>query len=297
MTEADVGIVGGGPAGIAAAIQLARAGHQVTLFERNRLGGLLWNANLVENYPGFPGGIRGPQLVRRMVEQLRSHDLLLLRRAVVAMREQDGGLLLETESGGWKCETVILATGTRAVRIRLPGLEEPSPAYVHTDVVELLAERTRAIAVIGAGDAAFDYALNLARANTVTINNRGTRVRCLPLLWERAEQHPRIRYRERTTLVRATAGERHLRLSWRNQLREWTETADRLVLAVGRQPDNALLAGFSDARLAELERAGRLYRIGDLANGSFRQTSLSVADGVRAAMDIHARAERNSRCK
>ena len=79
MSAERVLIVGGGPAGMMTAIQLKRFGLDPVLFEANRMGGLLWNANLVENYPGFPGGIPGPQLVARFVRQFEDLGLVPIR--------------------------------------------------------------------------------------------------------------------------------------------------------------------------------------------------------------------------
>ena len=96
MTMPKVGIVGAGPAGIACAVQLSRYGFNPLVFEAKDIGGLLRNANLVENYPGFPAGISGPSLVKLFMKQLENHEHLLVSEEVEAIAWWNGGFDLKT---------------------------------------------------------------------------------------------------------------------------------------------------------------------------------------------------------
>ena len=108
------------------AVQLKRYGIDPLLFERKRLGGLLWNANLVENYPGFPGGIPGPELASRMVEQFHAQSLAA-RPEEVAGLDHDGQNFLITEGAEpLTAKVLVVATGTKPNRFP-PALVPPEP--------------------------------------------------------------------------------------------------------------------------------------------------------------------------
>ncbi|MCX6832312.1 MAG: NAD(P)/FAD-dependent oxidoreductase, partial [candidate division Zixibacteria bacterium] len=123
MRSDEVAIIGAGPAGIATAIQLRRYGLQVTVFEKNRIGGLLRSANLVENYPGFPQGTSGPNLVRLFEEQLRNSAAEILFEEVVSLCFEDERFVVTTNERTLYPEIVVIASGTRP--IELSDLEGP----------------------------------------------------------------------------------------------------------------------------------------------------------------------------
>ncbi|OGD76830.1 MAG: hypothetical protein A2Y64_02315 [Candidatus Coatesbacteria bacterium RBG_13_66_14] len=284
MRTVRAAVVGCGPAGIAAAIQLARHGVEFFLFERGRPGGLLWNAHRVENYPGFPGGIPGPNLVGLFLRQLEEGGIVPIAEEVSGLERRPGGFILRTTVGEYEAARVVLATGTRPKPWDGPAVPPECADRVHTEVHPLRGLAGRKVVIIGAGDAAFDYALGLAGSNDVTILNRGTRTRCLPLLERRASREPRIRYRAQTSpvklgfadgrlLVQCTAGGATVDLE-----------ADHLLLAVGREPDLGLLA--ADLLDGDGRPVAGLFVIGDAAGGRCRQAAIAVGDGVRAAMTI-----------
>src|SRR5574341_831560 len=200
----DVLIIGAGPAGLATAIQLKRYGITPLIFERDRIGGFLWNANLVENYPGFPAGITGPRLVRLFERQARRLSTQIIFEEVLKL-SFDGALFqAETSRQAYHCRVAVIASGTKPREILdlsiPPGLQE----RITYEVRSRIGLQGQRIAIIGAGDAAFDYALNLGKKNDVIILNRGERVRCLPLLWERASAYPRVNYHPNMRVTKIT---------------------------------------------------------------------------------------------
>ncbi|MBN2550889.1 MAG: NAD(P)/FAD-dependent oxidoreductase [Anaerolineales bacterium] len=288
MPVEPVAIIGAGPAGLAAAIQLRRYGLAPLVFERAEVGGLLWNANLVENYPGFPGGIPGPELVRRMVEQARQHGVQVIRVEVKQLTYSGDRFTLLTEEQAVSCRVAVIASGTRPRQFEGLGIPADLQDRVLYEVAPLLDAVGKRIAIVGAGDAAFDYALNLARNNTVCILNRGERVKCLPLLWERASAAERITYHPNW---RVAAVEQHpeagLRLACETpQGRAWLP-ADYLIGALGRLPQVDFFSPEFLEAAPQLQQQGLLYWIGDVRNGLYRQTAIAVGDGLRAAMQIH----------
>jgi len=286
----EVAIVGAGPAGLAAAMQLRRYGLNPLVFEGSRVGGLLWNANLVENYPGFPSGLPGPALVRLFKRQADRLGVHITADLVTNILWEDGLFRLQASQGTFSARHLVLAMGTRP----LPFTTLQIPPVLHDRVLyevhSILDLSGKSIAIVGAGDAAFDYALNLSRKNQVTILNRGGRIKCLPLLEERVALSPNIRYYSNTALVgigSASAGE--LQLDCLSPTGSLSMSADYLVGALGREPRLDCLPAVFRQKSRLLVQRKLLYFVGDIKNGMFRQTSIAVGDGLQAAMGIHHR--------
>ena len=322
-------IIGTGPAGITAAIQLTRCGLKPVLLEKDRVGGLLWNANLVENYPGFPNGIPGPKLVALFNKQMQRigvevtydevvHlDCISLRSALSVsegqrsnLRDNDEIFVVETRCSCYHARFVVVASGTKPC---LPEIEIAPQARerVFSEVVPLLNVSGKHIAILGAGDAAFDYALNLAsRGNTVTILNHSHEAKCLPMLWERAQANLAITYHIQTAVQNVEADDLtgRLRLSCTSTNHpllptgHWLLVTDYLLFAIGREPQLDFLSDkirqilngereensniSADSALSAVNN--RLFFVGDVVNGPFRQAAIAAGDGLRAAMQIYA---------
>jgi len=287
MTTREVAIIGAGPAGIAAAIQLLRSDVSPLLFGGGEPGGLLWNAYRVENYPGFPSGIAGPRLARRLLRHLHTVAGDVRSERVELLSIEDD-FRLTTGDGAHAARTVIIASGTRPRPFPDVPIDPDACGAVHRDVWALRTLRGRQIAIVGGGDAAFDYALTLARRNAVTILVRGEETCCLPLLERRAVEHPRIRILAGCWLSSVCRGGSGLRLTIEGEGPERLD-ADALVVAIGREPDLSFVGEDVERNRSELVETGRLHFVGDVDRGAFRQTSIAVGDGVSAAMKICAR--------
>jgi thioredoxin reductase (NADPH) len=287
VTHHQIVIVGGGPAGIASAIQLYHGGLRPLLIERNELGRLLRSANWVENYPGFPTGIKGSELAQLFAEQLLRFEPELLSNEVTDVNWDGGIFLMQTTAGAVSADTVVLATGTKP---------KPQPAFcrkpefvdrIFSEIFPLLSKKGKSIAIVGSGDAAFDYALNLASANDVTIFSRSSQPRCLPKLEAAVRFHSHIRCYtgwEVSGVILEQDG--RLLLSTRSISTESNIPFDCLLFAIGREPDLGCLSPSVINAPDELEAKGRLHFIGDVVNGDMRQTAIAVGQGVAAAMNI-----------
>ncbi len=292
MTDPKIAIVGGGPAGMAAAMQLQRYGLNPTLYESNELGGLLRNANFVENYLGFPDGISGTALVNDFSRQLTQFDVNVKNERVSRILSTDPGFTLELTQHVKEFDLLVLATGTKPISISTEFTPVELAERVMYEVVDLRHHRDSKITIVGAGDAAFDYALQLANFNDVFINNRSDRMRALKPLIERVRNHERIEYREWHELLHVESGKgQKLNLTWQTKSGEVTESSDELLCAIGREPNLDCIGEAMLPRLSELQEAGRLFIIGDLANDRYRQTSIAVGDGIKAAMQIWSQVE------
>ncbi|MBI9047755.1 MAG: NAD(P)/FAD-dependent oxidoreductase [Anaerolineaceae bacterium] len=288
MKIEDIVIVGGGPAGIAAAIQLKRYGLTPLLFEMGNLGGLLRNANLVENYPGFPGGISGLDLAAQFVTQFKNHNILSRKEQVLNVEFKNRIFHIETPKGIWHSRVLIVASGTIPKQIEGLRISAQVREKVHFEVVPVLKNYGKKVLIVGAGDAAFDYALNLSKNNQVIILNRGEKRKCLPLLWECTKNNNAIEYIENTSLVSIDQVEdEQVRCVCQEQEKQKVLYVDRVLIAVGRREQIGFLSGEIREEISFIEESGCLYRIGDVKNDIYRQTSIAVGDGVMAAMKAY----------
>jgi thioredoxin reductase len=291
----EVAIVGAGPAGIAAAVQLKRSGIEPFLLERERVGGLLLNANLVENYPGFPQGISGEELARLFAEQLKNVGVKVHFEEVLRLDYDGSAFIIETTKRKIAVKIAVLASGTRPKEFADCEIPEEAKERIFYEVYPLREVRGRRFAIVGAGDAAFDYALNLARGNDVHILNRSLQVQCLPLLWKRAMAAPRIDYHENTVITKIVGSKGGLLLELATAGERWTLEADYVIFAIGRVPRLDYLSEGLRERSARLQEEGSLYLIGDVRRGIYRQTAIAVGDGIEAAMRIYRRLKESRR--
>ncbi|MFA6989002.1 MAG: NAD(P)/FAD-dependent oxidoreductase [Candidatus Gastranaerophilaceae bacterium] len=312
----NVIIVGAGPAGIACAVQLKRFGVECTVFEKNEIGGLVKNANLIENYLGFPFGISGIEYVELIEKQFKRHKINLVNDEILEVKfDKDVFKVISSKSGAYKAEYLVIATGTIPKKFRhaefisashnhgilnavdgtLPcnsrfarkqeelqvqdDVKQYMSKKIFYEITDILEIENKIIAIVGAGDAAFDYALNLSKLNKIKIFNRSSKIKALPLLVNRVNQNKNIEYYENTTIKEINLDGGKLKIN-NNTL------ADYLVVAIGRMQNDRLLT-------EELKENPNLCMIGDVKNGLLRQTSIASADGLKAAMDIYERINKN----
>jgi len=284
MPVEDVVVIGAGPCGLATALQLKRYGIEVVVFEKNRVGGLLNNADLVENYPGFPEGIGGVELVDLFARQASGFGVPIRFEEVLKVDLEGPIFRLDTSGGVCQARTVVVASGTKPIEFTDFQIPNAVAGRVFYEVFPIREVKDKTIAVIGAGDAAFDYALNLSRHNEVTILNRGGQIKALPLLWQRARSNGRINYEENIELLRIDRVADGLRLECKDPTGERELRIDLLVFAIGRTAE----LGFLSEKVKSVQKhSENLYICGDVVNGPFRQTAIAVGDGIKAAMSIY----------
>lgn len=286
MKKAAVSIIGAGPAGIAAAIQLKRSGMDPLVVEKDRVGGLLKNAHRVENYPGFPDGIAGLELVALLERQIAGLGIEVLFEEVINVGLDGHAFSVATTQRRWASRILVVASGTKPRKITDVALGPGTGERIFYEMYPLRDVAGKKIAIVGAGDAAFDYALNLARNNDILILSRSEKRRCLPLLGERAARSPRITVLDETLVHTVVVSGEGLRIGCLSGEGEAAHAVDVLVFAIGREPQVDFLSEPLRNRRRELEERGLLYHIGDVHNGLFRQTAIAAGDGIKAAMRI-----------
>ncbi len=273
-----IAIIGLGPAGISAAIQLHRYGFRPRIFEPSASPGLLRNANSVENYPGFPSGITGPGLYNYFRQQLASYSPDIVQKRVTRIVADEEMFIVDSGDSTGRFKYVILATGTQSVKLDIPH----PPHRVFYEVVEV-PDKFNKIIIAGGGDAAFDYALNLKkRGKDVSIICRSAQPKCLGLLEKRC-QDTGIQVTPGTALLAANETESGLALELEHGGRA---NADALLCALGRVPVVDMLDDDLQKTLDTGGNIAGLFPAGDVKNGNMRQVGIAVGDGLKAAMRI-----------
>ncbi len=280
---AKFAVIGAGPAGIAAAIQLRRAGHDVTVFESGRVGGNLWNAGFVENYPGFPGGIAGWHLAGLMEEQFWEYEFIV-RKEMVQRVEFTGNSFVITSKNGEEFDGVILCTGTRPLKAGFPGEDELAAAgLLHYGVAKLPEiEKGSQVLVIGGGEASMDISLTMAEKSMfVTLIHRSEPRGIKHLL-------DAISGEERVGMLHGTVESARVHSDKAVARIAGEEKPFSLVLvAVGRESQLPELVGID----VEFPPAG-FHVAGDARHGGLGQAAMAVGDGVRAAMEASREARK-----
>jgi len=282
----DVLVIGAGPAGLAAALQLTRHGLHVSLLEGSRPGGLLWNARCVENYLGFFEGISGPDLARLFIRH--TEHLPIKPEKVMALTWEGNHFQAKTTAAVYPARAAIIASGTSPRLLSGFAITDPLRDRVFYEVFPLLGITRRNVVIVGSGDAAFDYALNLSTNNSVIILNRSAQVKCLPKLFEQVQADRNISYRPNCEIAQVTMGSQGgMDVECSSPDGSIRLQADYLIGAIGRQPQMDFITPSLAAQIVPLEQSGILHFAGDVKNGMCRQTAVAVGDGIRAAMLIH----------
>lgn len=273
----NVIIIGAGPAGMACAIQLKRYNIDSIVLEKDEIGGLLRNANLVENYLGFPSGISGEKLVQLMYKQSQTAKINIIYECVETVEFLEDTFSVKTNKNIYHSKYLVIASGTKPIVPNAPIIHDDIKDKVFYDIYKLGPIKNKDITIIGGGDCAFDYALNLCEFNQVTLLNRSTHITTLPILQERCSSSSNIHYLEKTSVLKIESVNNQLLLLCDNSEKL---KADYLLIAIGREPN----LDFIEENILENPN---VFQIGDVKNGQFRQTSIAVGDGTFTAMNIN----------
>ncbi len=277
----DCLIIGGGPAGIAAACQIKRYGFKSAIIEKSCVGGLVRNANLIENYPNYYNGISGEQFAHELESFAINSDVSVIKDTVILADYSHSFFHINTLHHTYVSKSLIVASGTKAKKNLGFPIDNNALTRIYYEIATLKNIQGKNIAIIGAGDAAFDYALNLSRKNNITILNRTDIIKSLGVIYERAISLDSIEYLANFRITQITSCEDKIMIH-RNA--DETRQFDMIIAAIGREPND----GFLSNNLKKLYPNLDAYQqAGDVKNGLFRQCSIAVGDGVRAAMKIN----------
>ncbi|MGC9017739.1 MAG: NAD(P)/FAD-dependent oxidoreductase, partial [Caldimicrobium sp.] len=191
----DLIIVGAGPAGLTACLYASRSLLKTLLLEKGPIGGQVIYTDLIENYPGFPGGISGYELIERIQKQLEDYEYQFLQEEVVDLQEVEEVKEVHLSSGKvLKAKAVILALGAKLRKLGVPGEREFTGRGVsYCAICDGPFFRGEVVAVIGGGNTALQEAIYLTKyVKKVYLIHRREAFRATPILQERVKKNPQI---------------------------------------------------------------------------------------------------------
>jgi thioredoxin reductase (NADPH) len=299
----NVIIIGSGPAGYTAALYTSRANLEPLVIEGFAWGGLLQQTTDVENYPGFPEGIMGPEMMQRFRDQAE-------RFGTRFITDQADRVELSGEPGGvhkvWvgddlhESRTVILAMGAEHKKLGVPGEDELGGMGVsYCATCDAAFFKDKETVIVGGGDSAMEEAIFLSKfSSKVVIVNRRDEFRASKIMLERARAIDNIEFLTPYVVEAFLEGEGPFARIARLQNVETEEVRDEVIggafIAIGHEPQSALVAGqidlddegyvLVDGRSTRTNRPG-VFAAGDLVDHTYRQAVTAAGSGTQSALD------------
>jgi thioredoxin reductase (NADPH) len=295
----DVIIIGSGPAGYTAAIYAARAKLSPLMFEGSvTAGGALMQTTDVENFPGFPDGVLGPDLMDSMRKQAEHFGAELIADDVTEVDLAAAPKVVKTASETYQAKTVIVATGSRYRELDAEGEKRLSGHGVSwCATCDGFFFRELDIAVVGGGDSAMEEATFLTRfAKSVTIIHRRDKLRASKIMQDRAFANPKITFRWNSEVAHVLGDSKVTGLKLRDTQtgEESTIGVNGLFVAIGHDPRSELFAGQlpmdKEGYLLVEQPSTRtgvdgVFACGDVVDHTYRQAVTAAGTGCAAALD------------
>ncbi len=300
METIDIAVIGGGPAGLTAALYAARGRARTVVFESGLPGGQIVTTDHVENYPGFPDGLSGSELGELMHRQAERFGAEFRTFASIERIEPEGQGFLITNSEDERvvATSVILATGAVPRKLNVPGEAEFTGRGVSwCATCDGALFRDKVVAVIGGGDAAVEEALFLTKfAAKVYLIHRRDELRATRCIQERCFENERIEMRWSRVVTRVTGADGKVSgidLSATNGEPDEHLPLDGVFIFVGVEPKSELVRGLCDldaAGYVVVDRDGRtshpgLYAAGDVTDSELKQVVTAAGKGASAAFE------------
>jgi len=296
-THAKLIIIGSGPAGLTAAIYAARANLAPIVFAGAMYGGQLMLTTEVENYPGFPAGIMGPELMEAFRAQAERFGAVIHNVDVTAVDFRERPFVVRTYDEEFTADSVIVATGASARWLNIPGEARLRGRGVSTCATcDGAFFRDKHIVVVGGGDSAMEEALFLTRfGRKVTVIHRREALRASKIMAERALHHDKIGFVWNTAVVEVLGEDKTTALRLKNLVdgEESLLEADALFIAIGHDPNTEIFKG-----QLELDAAGYIVSAdgvrtnvegvfvgGDVYDIRYKQAVTAAGMGCKAAID------------
>ena len=290
-------ILGSGPAGLTAAIYAARANLAPIVLAGHEPGGQLTITSDVENFPGFPDGIQGPELMIRFRQQAERFGTTVVDSAVDRVDFGERPFRAWASGVEYRADAVIVATGASAIWLGLESEERLRGRGVSACATcDGFFFRDQEVAIVGGGDTAMEEALYLTRfATTVHLVHRRDEFRASRIMVHRAENHPKIVI-HRNRVIHEILGEEHvtgLLMTDAKTGEEQQLPVSGVFIAIGHRPNTGPFEGWltKDAKgyliVRDETRSGiqGVFVAGDVHDHRYRQAITAAGDGCRAAID------------
>jgi thioredoxin reductase (NADPH) len=304
----DLVIIGGGPAGLSAALYGARAKLKVLLLEKEIIGGQAAITDWIENYPGYPEGISGLELTEKMKEQALKFGAEIVTCSAKAVKPSGKLKKISTSKNeDYLASAVIIATGRRSSKLNVPGEAEftgKGVSYCATCDAPLFKDKK--IFVVGGGNAAIQEAIFLTKfARKVTVIHRRDQLRAGRILQERAFANKKIDFLWNSVVTKIEGNQVINKISVKNvKTGQLTQLeADGIFVFIGNLPNTEFLDN-----LVKLDENGYIltdeklstsmpgiFAAGDVRHGSLKQIVAAAAEGALAAVSAEEYIERKDR--
>lgn len=293
MIMYDLVIIGGGPAGLTAALYAGRSRLNTLLIEKMAIGGRILMSETIENYPGFPGGIPTQELMRRMEEQVKELGVKIISEEVSGIDCAAG--VINTSGENYQAKAIIIASGASPRKLNVPGEDQYTGRGVsYCATCDAPFFKGKNVAVVGGGNAVAEEAMYLSRfANLVSVIHRRADLRASPILQERMQQNQKIKFILNSIVTQIKGSKKLESLVVKDLLtgQEKDFACDGVFIYIGYNPETIFLknklnmdeAGFilTDENMAT-SSAG-VFACGDCRKKGFYQVINACGDGAVAA--------------
>ncbi|MDF1596663.1 MAG: thioredoxin-disulfide reductase [Acidimicrobiia bacterium] len=292
-------IIGSGPAGLTAALYAGRGDLDPLVFEGSQAGGQLMITTGVENFPGFPDGIMGPELMERVRKQAERFAPRIHTVDVTKVDLSTRPFRVWVDADEYEAESIIIATGASARWLGIPGEEKLRGRGVSACATcDGFFFRDKELVVVGGGDSAMEEALFLTKfASKVTVIHRRDEFRASAIMARRVLEHEKIEVLWNTTIVEVLGDDGVTGVRIKNvESGEVTDMqTDGYFVAIGHEPNTGIFKGqlaLDEAGYIELRGDGStatsvegVYAAGDVADHIYRQAITAAGTGCQAAID------------
>ncbi len=289
----DLVIIGGGPAGLTAALYAGRSRLNTLLIEKMAVGGRILMSEVIENYPGFPGGISTHELMQRMEGQVKELGVTIISDEVLDL--DCSARTVNTTGGSYSAQAIIIASGASPRKLNIPGEEQftgRGVSYCATCDAPFFKEKK--VVIVGGGNAVAQEAMYLSRfASQVSVIHRRSDLRAAPILQERMQQNKKINFILNSVAVQIKGQLKVESIVIKELLSGQLKDLDcqGVFIYIGYEPETAFLkdklnldkGGFilTDENMATT--AAGVFACGDCRKKGFYQVINACGDGAVAA--------------
>ncbi len=293
----DVIIIGSGPAGLTAAIYCTRANLKTLIVAGGKWGGQLMLTTLVENFPGFPEGIQGPDLMLNMRKQAEKFGTQIVEEDFVEGDFSKSPLLVKTASNSYEGKTVIVATGADTKWLEVPGEKEKIGRGVSSCApCDAAFFRNLDVIVVGGGDSAMEEASVLSNfAKSVTVVYRGETLRASQIMQERAKKNEKIKFIYNSEVIEVLGDQKVEEVKIKNnKTNEVSQMPiNGVFVAIGHMPNTNNFKGidldekgFVKVYQHTKTNVDRVYVAGDVHDNEYKQAITAAGFGCMAALEV-----------